>query len=139
MLTLLALLLGLAAEQQTPGGTYITADEIAATLKQSIANNVVDQPIKATNVPGGHKASLALLRRTKPETTALVHDYVTEIYQIVEGAGTLVTGGTLEDPKKKELTPLNAGQSHTRGHRGGGTPPRRGKDGVILPAGAGAR
>jgi hypothetical protein len=79
MLTLLALLLGLAAEQQTAAGTYVTADEIAATLKQSIANNVVDQPIKATTVPGGHKASLALLRRTKPETTALIHDYVTEI------------------------------------------------------------
>jgi len=139
MLTLLALLLGLAAEQQTPGGTYITADEIAATLKQSIANNVVDQPIKATNVPGGHKASLALLRRTKPETTALVHDYVTEIYQIVEGAGTLVTGGTLEDPKENDLTRLNAGMSHTGVHRGGDTRRVRANDVIIVPAGTAHR
>src|SRR4051794_41728837 len=112
MLILLAWVLGLAVEQQAASGTVITADEIASTLKQSTANNVVDQPIKATNVPGGHKASLALLRRTKPETTALVHDYVTEIYQIVEGAGTLVTGGTLLDTQKKELTPLNPGMMH---------------------------
>jgi len=139
MLTLLALLLGLAAEQQTPGATYITADEIAATLKQSIANNVVDQPIKATNVPGGHKASLALLRRTKPETTALVHDYVTEIYQIVEGAGTLVTGGTLEDPKENDLTRLNAGMSHTGVHRGGDTRRVRANDVIIVPAGTAHR
>jgi hypothetical protein len=55
MLTLLALMLGLAAgDQQAASGTYISADEIAATLKQSIANNTVDQPIKLAEVPGGH-------------------------------------------------------------------------------------
>src|SRR3954462_839240 len=68
MLTLLALMLGLSAgEQQAAAGTFISADEIAATLKQSIANNTVDQPIKLADLPGGHKASLALLRRTKAE------------------------------------------------------------------------
>jgi hypothetical protein len=45
MLTLLALMLGLAAAQQQATGTVISADEIAATLKQSIANNTVDHPI----------------------------------------------------------------------------------------------
>jgi len=139
MLTLLGLLLALAADQQTAPGTYITADEIAATLKQSIANNVVDQPIKATSVPGGHKASLALLRRTKPEATALIHDYVTEIYQIVEGAGTLVTGGTLEDPKENDLTRLNAGMSHTGVHRGGDTRRVQARDVIIVPAGTAHR
>ena len=70
MLTLFALMLGLAAgEQQAASGTFISADEIAATLKQSIANNTVDQPIKLAELPGGHKASLALLRRTKAETS----------------------------------------------------------------------
>src|ERR1700690_4011236 len=45
MLTLLALMCGLAAgEPQAASGTFISADEIAATLKQSIANNTVDQP-----------------------------------------------------------------------------------------------
>ena len=96
MLTLLALMLGLAAgEQQAASGTFISAEEIAATLKQSIANNTVDQPIKWPRCPGGHKASVAMLRRTKAETSALIHDHVTEIYQIVEGSGTLVTGGSL--------------------------------------------
>jgi hypothetical protein len=104
MLTLLALMLGFAAgEQQATSGVFISADEIAATLNQSIANNTVDQPIKLAQIPGGHKASLALLRRTKAETTALIHDSVTEIYEIVEGSGTLVTGGTLEDPKPNDL------------------------------------
>jgi mannose-6-phosphate isomerase-like protein (cupin superfamily) len=140
MLTLLALMLGLAAgEQQTAPGTVISADEIAATLKQSIANNTVDQPIKLAQVPGGHKASLAMLRRTKAETSALIHDYVTEIYEIVEGSGTLVTGGSLEDPKENDLTRLNAGMSHTGVHKGGESRKVKAKDVIIVPAGTAHR
>ena len=140
MLTLLALVLGLAAgAPQAAPGVVISADEIAATLKQSIANNTVDQPIKLAQVPGGHKASLALLRRTKAETSALIHDYVTEIYQIVEGSGTLVTGGSLEDPKESDLTRLNAGMSHAGVHKGGESRKVKAKDVIIVPAGTAHR
>ena len=136
MLTLLALIFGLAAgEQQAASGTVITAEEVAATLKTSIANNTVDQPIKLAELPGGHKASLALLRRTKAETSALVHDYVTEIYQIMDGSGTLVTGGMLMDPKESDLTRLNAGMSHTGMHHGGESRKVKPHDVIIVPAG----
>jgi mannose-6-phosphate isomerase-like protein (cupin superfamily) len=142
MLTLLAFGLALAlADQQPPAasGTMISAEAIAATLKQSIANNVVDQPIKAADVPGGHKASLAMLRRTKAETSALIHDHVTEIYQIMEGSGTLVTGGSLEDGKATDLTRLNAGMSHTGVHRGGESRRVKPQDVIIVPAGTAHR
>src|SRR4051812_36499099 len=135
MLILLAWVLGLAVEQQAASGTVITADEIASTLKQSTANNVVDQPVKATDVPGGHRASLAVLRRTKAETSALIHDRVTEIYQVMEGSGTLVTGGSLEDAKPTDLTRLNAGPSQTGIHRGGVSRKVGPKDVIIVPAG----
>src|SRR3954470_17023942 len=140
MLTLLALMLGMAAgEQQAAPGTIISADEIAATLKQSIANNTVDQPIKLAQLPGGHKASVALLRRTKAETSALIHDYVTEIYEIMEGSGTLVTGGALDDAKPTDLTRLNAGMSQTGVHRGGESRRVKAKDVIIVPAGTAHR
>lgn len=29
------------------------------------------------------------------------HDSVTEVYQVLEGSGTLVTGGTLTDPERR--------------------------------------
>ena len=136
MLTIFALMLGLAAgEQQAASATVISADEIAATLKQSIANNTVDQPIKLSELPGGHKASVALLRRTKAETSALIHDYVTEIYEIVEGSGTLITGGTIMDPKESDLTRVNAGMSHTGMHHGGESRKVKPKDVIIVPAG----
>ena len=135
MLTFIAIAFGLLAEQQAASGTVISADEIASTLKQSIANNVVDQPVKAADVPGGHKASLALLRRTKAETTALIHNRVTEIYQITEGSGTIVTGGTLENPTATDLTRLNAGPSQTGTHKGGESKHVGPKDVIIVPAG----
>ena len=133
-----SLMIGLAMAQaaQVPtAGTIVTADEIAATLKQSIANNVVDQPIKLTELPGGHKASVALLRRTKAETSALIHNRVTEIYQIVEGAGTIVTGGSIDNATPTDLTRVNAGPSQTGTHKGGESRRVKAKDVIIVPAG----
>jgi mannose-6-phosphate isomerase-like protein (cupin superfamily) len=136
MLIWLALVMGLAAmEQQAPSGTFISAGEIAATVKQSTANNVVDQPVKAVEVPGGHRASLAVLRRTKAETSALIHNRVTEIYQVMEGSGTLVTGGSLEGATPTDLTRLNAGPSQTGTHKGGEAKHVAPNDVIIIPAG----
>ena len=136
MLTLLALVMGLAAtEQQAASGTFISAEDIATTVKRSTANNVVDQPVKATEVPGGHKASLAVLRRTKAETSALIHNRVTEIYQVMEGSGTLVTGGSLEGATPTDLTRLNAGPSQTGTHKGGEAKHVGPQDVIIIPAG----
>jgi mannose-6-phosphate isomerase-like protein (cupin superfamily) len=126
-----------APSSATTSSVYISAEEIATTLKNSIANNVVDQPVKAMDVvtPANHRASLAMLRRTKEETTALIHDRVTEIYQIVEGSGTLVTGGKLTDAKATDLTRLNAGPSQTGVHQGGDSRRVGPKDVIIIPAG----
>jgi len=115
----------------------ISSEEIADTLKASIANNVVDQPIKAMDIvaPSGHRASLAMLRRTRAETNALIHNRVTEIYQITEGSGTLVTGGTLEGAQPTDLTRLNAGPSQTGTHKGGDSRHVKPNDVIIVPAG----
>jgi mannose-6-phosphate isomerase-like protein (cupin superfamily) len=115
----------------------ISSEEIADTLKASIANNVVDQPIKAMDIvaPSGHRASLAMLRRTRAETNALIHNRVTEIYQITEGSGTLVTGGTLDGAQPTDLTRLNAGPSQTGTHKGGDSRHVKPNDVIIVPAG----
>ena len=125
------------AQSTSTSGVYISAGKIDETLKRSIANNVIDQPIDAVDVPApaAHRASLALLHRTKAETSALIHNRVTEIYQIVEGAGTLVLGGTLEEPTAMDLTRLNAGPSQSGVHRGGESRRVGPKDVIIVPAG----
>jgi mannose-6-phosphate isomerase-like protein (cupin superfamily) len=144
MKILLAFVMGLAFSPQTPAtpppatpiptGMFVGADEIAETLKHSIANNVVDQPMKAWSVDG-YRVSVAMLHRKAAETSALIHDRVTEIYQIVEGGGTIVTGGTLADARVSDLSRLGAGPSHTGTHQGGDSRRIGPKDVIIVPAG----
>jgi mannose-6-phosphate isomerase-like protein (cupin superfamily) len=135
MLSLLALLVTLTADQAPPvPATFITKSEHDAVLKEQISKAVVDQPIKASDVPGG-KASVAMLHRVKPEASALIHDHVTETYYILSGAGTIVTGGSLGDAKPYDLTRVNAGMSQ-QGTRQGGESRRVGPgDIIIIPAG----
>ena len=136
MLTLSALLLALAidAPQAPVPATVITKTEHEAVLKEQIEKAVVDQPIKASDVLGG-RASVATLHRVNPEVSALIHDRVTETYYILQGSGTIVTGGSLGDSKPTDLTRLNAGMSQT-GTRIGGDSRRVGPgDIIIIPAG----
>jgi mannose-6-phosphate isomerase-like protein (cupin superfamily) len=137
MLSLVALVVSLSlAESQAPPmpAVHISKEDHEKTLKESIANNVVDQPIKATDVPGG-KASVAMLHREKAEASALIHDHVTETYYILSGSGTITTGGKLGDAKPTDLTRLNAGMSQTGTRIGGESRKVKPGDIVIIPAG----
>jgi mannose-6-phosphate isomerase-like protein (cupin superfamily) len=136
MLTLAALLLTFASQQSQPpvSASFISKEDHEAVLKEQIAKNVVDQPIKASDVPGG-KASVAMLHRVKPEASALIHDFVTETYYIVSGSGTIVTGGRLGDAKPTDLTRVNAGMSQTGTRIGGDARKVKPGDIIIVPAG----
>ena len=130
--TLWILMLG-----QAPA-TILGAPDVEATLEKSIENNTVDTLMKSTPIPGG-TAAVAMLYRTKPEERALIHDHVTEIYQIMEGSGTLVTGGRLESPTVSDLTRVGAGMSHGGTHVGGESRKIGPKDIIIVPAGTAHR
>ena len=134
MSTLVVLLLTLSAEQAPAPAALISKEDHEAVLKQQIAKNVVDQPIKATDVIGG-KASVAMLHRVKPEASALVHDYVTETYYIVSGSGTFVSGGSLGGAKPTDLTRVNAGMSQAGTRIGGEARKVKPGDIIIIPAG----
>jgi mannose-6-phosphate isomerase-like protein (cupin superfamily) len=113
---------------------YISKEEHEAVLKEQVAKNVVDQPIKSADVLGG-KASVAMLHRTKPEASSLIHETVTETYYIVSGSGTIVSGGRLGDPKPTDLTRVNAGMSQTGTRIGGESRKVKPGDIIIIPAG----
>ena len=134
MVSILALLLSLSAQQAPVPAVFISHDEHVALLKEQIATNVVDQPIKATDVPGG-KASVAMLHRVKPEANALIHDHVTETYYILSGSGTIVTGGSLGNAKPYDLRNVNAGMSQTGTRQGGESRKVKTGDIIIVPAG----
>ena len=121
-------------QQDMPPGTLITAEDHGATLKEAIAKNAVDTLMKSIDVLGG-KAAVAMLHRTRPEASALIHERVTEIYYILDGSGTIVTGGTLKDPKPTDLTRLAAGPSLTGTRVGGDSRRVKAKDIIMVPAG----
>jgi mannose-6-phosphate isomerase-like protein (cupin superfamily) len=115
--------------------TYVTAAEIDAALRQMPPNTTTyDKPIKTIDT-GAYKVTIVILRRVPGKTpdSALLHDRVTEVYQILTGAGMFETGGTLVEGKPVDLTSEAAGPS-VRGTIQGGETRRMGPgDVVVIP------
>jgi mannose-6-phosphate isomerase-like protein (cupin superfamily) len=117
--------------------TYVTTAEIDAALRQMPPTSTTyDKPIKTVDT-GAYKVTIVVLRRVPGKTpdSALLHDRVTEVYQILTGAGMFETGGQLMDGKPVDLTSEAAGPS-VRGTIQGGESRRMGPgDVVVIPPG----
>jgi mannose-6-phosphate isomerase-like protein (cupin superfamily) len=120
--------------QDVPPAPVIPSALIESILKKAVEGNIVDQLVRDVDV-AGHKMALAMLRRVKPETSALVHSHVTEIYQIVRGSGTLLTGGSLKGAKPNDLTRVAAGLGFSGVHEGGQAQRVGAGDVIIVPQG----
>ena len=80
--------------------TDITAAEVQAVIKAPTGGG--DRQMKVVDM-GKYNVSVGVLRRgqTKPGAPvgAINHEHVTEVYYIVSGSGTLLTGGTVDGVK----------------------------------------
>jgi hypothetical protein len=76
----------------------VSASEIEATMLESVATNRLDIKVGESPVEGGI-VRVGIIHRTRDETLALVHQELTEVYQIIAGGGVLVTGGTIENAR----------------------------------------
>jgi mannose-6-phosphate isomerase-like protein (cupin superfamily) len=126
----------LATEGSAPA-TYVSNAEVMAALKEQPPNSQTYDKVIKTVDEGDYKVSIVILRRVpKPgvEDTALSHERVTEVYQILSGSGTFESGGTMTKTSSADLTAQAAGPS-TRGTIIGGTtrPMGPGDTVVILP------
>ena len=135
MIEIITLLGGLLLAQEPSGATIISAADIEATMKASVANHTLDKKIRETPVKGGI-VRVGIVHRTNAEARALMHDDLTEIYQILEGSGTILMGGTIED-KRPVSDPPNLGPtpSYFVTQVGGVSRKVSAKDLIILPAG----
>lgn len=121
----LARQLVLVAQTVTPPGKYISTVQWNKELNE-------DKP--ALGIVAGQTARIApnvvIRRRLDGPNNASVHttagdgQNVTEIYQIIDGSGTYVTGGTIPDPKNR-----------TAGIRGGESHDIKPGDFIIIPPG----
>ena len=124
------------AAAQTPApAVVVSAETIEATMKASIANNTLDTKMNETPVKGGI-FRVGVVHRTAPETRALLHDDLTEVYQIIQGAGTLVTGGTAQEARPVSDPPnLGPTPSYYVTQVGGVSQRVKAKDVIVIPAG----
>jgi mannose-6-phosphate isomerase-like protein (cupin superfamily) len=135
------LLLFQAAGTRPLPATDIPASDVQATLKKAIASKTIDTPIRTVDA-GGHNIGVGLVHRPKGTNLpgGASHDKVSEVYHVLEGAGTLVTGGTLVSPQRREGSSEVVSQINGPGYSGtsiaGGVKRRIAKgDIVIIPAG----
>src|SRR5882672_1379559 len=90
----------------TPRGTAtdVTNADVEATLAKTAAAAVSDQAIRVVSINDEYNVGIGVVHRAK--TTArsagngIEHSQITEIYHIVEGSATLVTGGAIENPRE---------------------------------------
>jgi mannose-6-phosphate isomerase-like protein (cupin superfamily) len=84
--------------------TDISSAEIQALVQKSAADRVSDQAIRVVNVNGEYNVSIGVVHRAKTSgkdaPSGIEHSQITEVYHVIEGHGTLVTGGTLDNSKE---------------------------------------
>jgi mannose-6-phosphate isomerase-like protein (cupin superfamily) len=84
--------------------TYVASSEIDATIVRMGPEPVGDRVVRVVTVGQEYNIGVSAVRRTtvdgRTPRDAIVHDKVTEIYHVIEGSGVLITGGTLDDPKR---------------------------------------
>src|SRR5260370_1694447 len=125
--------------------TYIPNEEIQQYVKRAIAQKLIDQENRA--VDGGKaNVDVGVVYRgklEKPAACAVVeHDQVSEVYHVIDGSATLVTGPDLVDTKRRPaddqaVKMLNGPGSNSASIRNGVTHQLKPGDVVIIPAGTG--
>ena len=141
MLRFLVLLLAL-NQVSAPSipATDVPAADFERALTMMKENGVTDTPIRTVDA-GGDNVGVAIVHRGQASDVlaGTIHTEVTEVYSILEGSGTLVTGGRLIDPQPREITPrrlMISGPGFTgAGVEGGVSREVAEGDVVIIPAG----
>ena len=112
--------------------TDVTAAAIQAFIEKLPKNASSDLPIRVVDVGGYRVGVFGVFRPKASNQEAVLHETkVSEIYYMLEGGGTLVTGGVLVDERR---TP---GNITVRGSRiDGGVTRHVGKGDVVIIPGA---
>jgi mannose-6-phosphate isomerase-like protein (cupin superfamily) len=123
-------ILAQSAQSGAPPATYTTAAEIAAALAKigSAASST------ATGADVSIAPGVSVRRRSaggEPQY-AIIHPFSIEIYQVTDGSGTLVTGGTLAPPPP---TPENPDVVRSKSITGGVSRKVAKGDVVVMPPG----
>jgi len=122
--------------------TDISSAEVQALVQKTASDRVSDQAIRVVNVNGEYNVSIGVVHRAKTSgkdaPSGIEHAQITEVYHVIEGNGTLVTGGTLINPREipaenPVVTVLNGPSTGGSGIQGGVSRKLAPGDVVIIP------
>jgi mannose-6-phosphate isomerase-like protein (cupin superfamily) len=123
--------------------TYIGNEEIQVYLKRAIADRIIDQQVRSVDI-GKSNVAVGLVHRTNISTPGDVaeHDLVSEVYHIISGSATLVTGPDLVGAERRPATNTNVRLLNGPGHnaksiRDGVAHQLEAGDVMVIPAGTG--
>jgi mannose-6-phosphate isomerase-like protein (cupin superfamily) len=116
LLALAGAVFPLAAQEPHPTcnhcqATYIPKSELDAYTKRAIANNIIDQQVRSVDI-GKVNIGIGMVTRGKLQPGAAdsgdgavaEHEQVSEVYHVIDGSATLLTGPELVDPKQRPST-----------------------------------
>jgi quercetin dioxygenase-like cupin family protein len=111
-------LCGVHALAQAPVATDVTAADIREFIEELPKDRVSDRPIRVVDVTGGYRVGVfGVFRPDGVVGDANLHRVnTTEIYYMLEGAATLITGGELIEPYE---TPNSTTSLRGKGIEGG--------------------
>ena len=125
--------------------SYIANDEIQAYVKKAIAEKLIDQQIRDVEIGKSH-VGIGVVHRGKlaapaPESVA-EHDLVSEVYHVIDGTATLVTGPDLVGKKRRPadletVRLFNGPGNNSASIRNGVTHELKAGDVIVIPAGTG--
>jgi mannose-6-phosphate isomerase-like protein (cupin superfamily) len=126
--------------QSPAGATDVTKADVEVTLKRAPPAGVMDQQIRVVDIGKYNVAVGVLHRAATAKQTAIAHAQVTEVYHIIDGSGTFVTGGAIVDatpvPSDSETHKVLVGPSTTGPSVRGGQSRKIGPgDVIVIPPG----
>jgi mannose-6-phosphate isomerase-like protein (cupin superfamily) len=89
--------------------TYIPKSELDAYTKRAVENHIVDQQVRSIDL-GKARVGIGMVTRGRlvpgqgGEDAVAEHDQVSEIYHVIEGSATLLTGPDLIDATRRPST-----------------------------------
>jgi len=92
----------------TPRGTAtdVSNAEVLATVAKTAQAAVSDQAIRVVSINDEYNVGVGVVHRAKTSlgakgnANAVEHSLITEVYHFIEGNGTFVTGGTIENARE---------------------------------------
>jgi mannose-6-phosphate isomerase-like protein (cupin superfamily) len=126
--------------------SYIPKSELDAYIQRALANRIIDQQVRSVDL-GRSQVGVGVVTRGKliPGSVGAEvaeHEQISEVYYILEGSATLLTGPELVEPKRrpdnlKTVREQNGPGYNSKSIKNPVTTELKAGDMIVIPAGTG--